>query len=281
MAKQRNYAQDITPFLNEDVVQIGGSVFRFATPDNIVVERVYGDGGLADNIERETIELHLYNKSDNSLAYSFYVPMEDKYLYVRNSDNPDVLQMGLEIWNPENPEESLLVKYLSEVQAGFYNVVINFFSNEIGSATVDEWKIEQISSSRNEIILQPQNDANLDDLNRFLAPFMFAREVPNEMNDKLSDEDMMVQRMIFDILSTQELEIYLEESDEYKQSFVTAFQEILDLVQINLVTNITLLPRVQRIGPDEYSEMVYQTTKEVLNANLNKFPEGNLIFRNI
>ena len=194
MPNPQNYEND------QSRPSIGEAIFRFASPNDDVVSRVVGDGELGLDLDNEFLELHFYTRNTNELVKSVVVSLSENYLQFRDSarrrhrrivegDEADVtIQLGLEFWNPENPETNLYSKYLSDLAPGTYNLIINFFSKEIGQYTkstvdgeqqsVTNWKIAQISGTRQELILEPTPTTSFDQtqFEQFVDTSIFARD---------------------------------------------------------------------------------------------------------
>ena len=139
MPYQTNYAENIESITTGDLAKIEETIFRFATPDDDIISQIIGNNNIGTDNAREFLELHFYTRGTNELIKSVITPLTDGYLYVRDSDSRRVgasagagggklgssIQLGLEFWNPEKPEDSLYVKYLNEISPGTYNVLIN------------------------------------------------------------------------------------------------------------------------------------------------------------
>ena len=180
MPNQANYAEKgaIESITRGDLAKIEEVIFRFALPSDDVISQIIGNNNIGMDASREFLELHFYTRGTNKLVKSVVVPLTEGYLYIRDSDSRRMgetagggagklgksIQLGLEFWNPEKPEDSLYVKYLNDISPGTYNVLINFFALELGptnrstvtgQTSATNWKIGQISNSRRELILEP------------------------------------------------------------------------------------------------------------------------------
>ena len=164
MPYQENYAEDITNLTSGNRI-IEKAIFRFAVPTDEIIADVIGDNEIGLDDTREFVALHFYDRNNNQLVHSVAVPFTEGFLYVRDSverldaeiaaGNNKSIQLGLEFWNPEDVGASLFGRYLSTVPAGTYNLLINFFSNELGTYNDKNWKISQINSNATELILEP------------------------------------------------------------------------------------------------------------------------------
>ena len=155
MPYPQNYAEDIGSITTGNLAKIEETIFRFASPNDEIVSKVVADGELGLDLSNEFLELHFYTRGTNELVRSVVVPLLENYLQFRDSARRrhhgdtayETLQLGLELWNPENPETSLYSKYLSDLAPGTYNLIINFFSKEIGQYTKSTTDGEQQSAT--------------------------------------------------------------------------------------------------------------------------------------
>jgi hypothetical protein len=196
MPYQQNYAEDIGNIATGGLAKIEETIFRFASPNDEIVSKVVADGELGLDLNNEFLELHFYTRGTNELVKSVVIPLSENYLQFRDSARRrhhgdtayETLQLGLELWNPENPETSLYSKYLSDLGPGTYNLIINFFSKDLGqytTSTVDggqqsatNWKIAQISGTRQELILEPisTHSFNQTQFQQFVDTSIFAKD---------------------------------------------------------------------------------------------------------
>ena len=196
MPYSQNYAEDIGSITTGNLAKIEETIFRFASPNDEIVSKVVADGELGLDLSNEFLELHFYTRGTNELVKSVVIPLSENYLQFRDSARRrhhgdtayETLQLGLELWNPEDPETSLYSKYLSGLGPGTYNLIINFFSKEIGQYTksttdgeqqsATNWKIAQISGTRRELILEPTPTTSFDQtqFEQFVDTSIFARD---------------------------------------------------------------------------------------------------------
>jgi len=195
MPYPQNYAEDIGSIATGGLAKIEETIFRFASPSDEIVSKVVADGELGLDLSNEFLELHFYTRGTNELVKSVVVPLSENYLQFRDSARRrhredtayETLQLGLELWNPEDPETSLYSKYLSDLAPGTYNLIINFFSKELGLYTqfsVDaqqsatNWKIARISDTRRELILEPMSIHTFDQtqFEQFVDTSIFAKD---------------------------------------------------------------------------------------------------------
>ena len=195
MPYPQNYAEDIGSIATGGLAKIEETIFRFASPSDEIVSKVVADGELGLDLSNEFLELHFYTRGTNELVKSVVIPLSENYLQFRDSARRrhredtayETLQLGLELWNPEDPETSLYSKYLSDLAPGTYNLIINFFSKELGLYTqfsVDaqqsatNWKIARISDTRRELILEPMSMHTFDQtqFEQFVDTSIFAKD---------------------------------------------------------------------------------------------------------
>ena len=195
MPYPQNYAEDIGSITTGNLAKIEETIFRFASPNDEIVSKVVADGELGLDLSNEFLELHFYTRGTNELVKSVVIPLSENYLQFRDSARRrhredtayETLQLGLELWNPEDPETNLYSKYLSDLAPGTYNLIINFFSKELGLYTqfsVDaqqsatNWKIARISDTRRELILEPMSMHTFDQtqFEQFVDTSIFAKD---------------------------------------------------------------------------------------------------------
>ena len=92
-----NYAEDISSIEKGSLERIEKSIFRFADPqaenpaDRAIIVDDFGnslivaDGGFGIDEENEFLELHFYSRDTNELQHSVTVPLEEGYLWIRDS----------------------------------------------------------------------------------------------------------------------------------------------------------------------------------------------------
>lgn len=161
----------ITSIAQGKLEYIESDIFRFVVPDSPIIRRVIGNNDIGLDENREHFELHLYRRNgpgaDNSeLVASVAVPFSEGYLFIKKTEQENILRLGLTFWPGEDPEsagltdesraQTFMEKYLSDVPAGEYNCFIHFFSDELGTYNRDDWRIKAISPSRRELVLEWQ-----------------------------------------------------------------------------------------------------------------------------
>ena len=248
MPYQQNYAEDITNLISGDRI-IEKAIFRFAVPTDEIIADVIGDNEIGLDDSREFVELHFYDRNTNKLAHSVAVPFTDGFLYVRDSverldkeiaaGNNKSIQLGLEFWNPEDVGASLFGRYLSTVPAGTYNLLVNFFSNELGTYNDKNWRISQINSTATELILEPIDvtKVNRDHLAQFADKSIFIthfRTFMEHMFEKYKDDELHYKDIITTFIATLALRdpagynlIFLQNNLEYQTQLKNALKDIL------------------------------------------------------
>ena len=247
MPYQENYAEDITNLTSGDRV-VEKAIFRFAVPTDEIIAEVIGDNEIGLDDRREFLELHFYDRNTNKLVYSVAVPFTDDFLYVRDSverldkeiaaGNNKSIQLGLEFWNPEDVGASLFGRYLSTVPAGTYNVLINFFSNELGTYNDKNWRISQINSTATELILEPidPNKVPDDHLGQFADKSIFIthfRPFMEYMFETYKDDDEHYEQIIdkfFRLIETADPaahRIIQQNNLEYRTELKNTLKDIL------------------------------------------------------
>ena len=266
MPYQTNYAENIESITTGDLTKIEESIFRFTTPDDDVISQIIGNNNIGTDASREFLELHFYTRGTNELVKSVVTPLTDGYLYIRDSDSRrkgatagggggklgKSIQLGLEFWNPEKPEDSFYVKYLKDLPPDTYNVLINFFALELGPTSATNWKIGQISNSRRELILEPilPELTNRTEFEQFVDSSISAQDFKLFMVylfDRYRTDDDHYQNIInlfFSILRDQHDDAYNDifvKGDPTNQLQIrTALKNILEGVYSDFMGNVKI-----------------------------------------
>ena len=148
---------------------------------------ITADGGIGTDIGREFLEFHFYSKDTHQLQLSINVPLDKGYLWIRDSTRLrrnlgayPTMQLGLELWrshddpDPSTPDVNerdaytdFYQRYLTDengqdlLPAGYYNVIINVFSSELGEHDDYYWEIDEVSAERKELRLKPIDETHL------------------------------------------------------------------------------------------------------------------------
>jgi len=314
MPYPQNYAEDIGSIATGDLAKIEETIFRFANPNDEIVSKVVADGELGLDLSNEFLELHFYTRGTNELVKSVVIPFSENYLLVRDRARRrhhgdtayETLQLGLELWRPENPETSLYSKYLSDLAPGTYNLIINFFSKEIGQYTkstadggqqsATNWKIAQISDTRQELLLEPISTTSVDqtqfqqfvDTSIFVKDFKyilghaFETHKPLDENKYETLMNNILEQLRVDTLTWN----YIEENH----------RELVEDVLRNVVKDIfgeiktwvdgEIEAKRFRITDNNFQAFLGNKLREVLgslsntNSHLSKFPENGQLFLN-
>ena len=314
MPYQQNYAEDIGSIATGDLAKIEKTIFRFASPNDEIVSKVVADGELGLDLSNEFLELHFYTRGTNELVRSVVVPLLENYLQFRDSARRrhhgdtayETLQLGLELWNPEDPETSLYSKYLSDLAPGTYNLIINFFSKEIGQYTkstvdgeqqsVTNWKIAQISGTRRELILEPTPTTSFDQtqFEQFVDTSIFAKDFKYTLvhafeTYKPLDENKY-ETLMNNILEQLRLDAttwnYIEEN--HRELVEDVLRNVVKDIfgEIKTWVNDEISAKRFRITDNNFQAFLGNKLREVLgslsntNSHLSKFPENGQLFLN-
>jgi len=187
------YADDAMEGIKDgSLAHIEQSIFRFAKTEHPIIAQIVGDGGLGLDKAKEFMELHFYERNTDPpiLAKSVVVPLTDQFLWIRDRSKRrlqqtrvdtavyETIQLGLEFWNKKEPETSLYYRYLRDLAPGYYNLLINYFSSELGTYNDKNWKITRISPSRRELILEPIDNSKVSgtDFEQFIDTSIFVTD---------------------------------------------------------------------------------------------------------
>jgi hypothetical protein len=190
-----NYKQNI----NNPKIQPGQKIQRVLVNEQYVIKQQDSELYYGLDRDREFVEMHFYIPDTETLVYSATIPLAEPYLVVTNNDtNKDdgVLQLQLFIWSEPSSEynqirdDDLQTKYLEGLPSGYYDVIINFFADEIGTYNDIDWRIKTISPSKREIVLHanPQQDGSgvvnfSDTVRRDYEQFLYTSIFYNEFVD--------------------------------------------------------------------------------------------------
>lgn len=209
MSKAINYKQNI----NDPKLVSGQRIQRVLVDEEYVINRKESEYYYGLDKDREFVELHFYVPDTETLIYSTSIPLSEGYVVLSGDDLDDTGQfiddgnfkLELYIWKPGNGNdysnpESLQVKYLEGLPSGFYDVIINFFADEVGTYDDINWRIKTISPSKTEIVLHanPNQDGsgevNLNarisrDYEQFLFTSIFYDDFVELINTYFNDVD--------------------------------------------------------------------------------------------
>ena len=317
MPYPQNYAEAgakmIGSIATGDLAKIEETIFRFAGPNDEIVSKVVADGELGLDLSNEFLELHFYTRGTNELAKSVVIPLSENYLQFRDSarrrHDADVayetLQLGLEFWNPENPETSLYSKYLSDLAPGTYNLIINFFSKEIGHYTqfsidgqqsATSWKIAQISDTRQELILELISDHVFDQtqFEQFVDTSIFAKDFKYSLvhafeTYKPLDEnkyETLMNNIIEHLQSDTLTWNYIQENhrEQVEDVLRTVVKDIFG--EIKTWVDGEIEAKRFRITDNNFQAVLANKIETILgslsntNSHLSKFPENGQLFLN-
>lgn len=161
MANQENYTEPLVP----DTKRY--SVSRVATipTDELLFAVEPADFGFTTN---DNIELHFYSKLTSNLVFSQRIDLVDDILGIRTIDYVDGKFRNY-ITLDFNKYIEL---YPLKISPGEYEIVINIFSDEIGSYNNKKMIVNAVSDSRTEVNLRFKDvtETNLLELNEFVNP---------------------------------------------------------------------------------------------------------------
>lgn len=162
MPNSKNYKQNISDLRPQET---GNKTIRRTLTDEQYVIKEETSGLSNYNLDvlgdRERIEMHFYVPNTNNLIYSVELPLSEYFRITDQNQSDNKVDGQFIFWTPgaqnqELPfqnENSFQVKYLSELPTGTYDVIINFFVNEVGTYDDENWRIKRISNSKRELIL--------------------------------------------------------------------------------------------------------------------------------
>ena len=316
MPYQQNYAEDISDIVSGKRI-VEKSIFRFATPyerlpeyddkgglvfageKNPLIAAVIGEGAIELNENREFVELHFYSRDDNRLVKSVAIPFSEGFMYIRDSESRrqdvalggefmETIQFGLEFWDSNKaPEDNLYSKYLKDVPPGFYNVIVNFFADELGTYTDFNWKIAAISNSRRELILEPLDNSKVDPLNevgQFADQSIFHNDFKEDLQyvferQRVDTSDPPYKNIInyfFDILKDADIETYnyiFAQDRKYRDQVLKTLRKILADSYGDLVG----MPRKSPDGPKVPNNWVKREVSGKRHRITNKNFDGALL----
>ena len=234
-----NYKQNI----NNPKIQPGQKIQRVLVNEQYVIKQQDSELYYGLDRDREFVEMHFYVPDTETLVYSATIPLAEPYLVVTNNNTnkeDGVLQLQLFIWSEPSSEynqirdDDLQTKYLEGLPSGYYDVIINFFADEIGTYNDIDWRIKTISPSKREIVLHanPQQDGSgvvnfSDTVRRDYEQFLYTSIFYNEFVDLLelyfADSDTLYNDTITSLTQKQ-----LDKAQTYIPDFP---QYILELLQ--------------------------------------------------
>lgn len=211
MANPLNYKQDI----NNPQIQASEKIDRVFVDEDYVIKARESEYYYGLRNSREFVELHFYIPDSTTLIYSTVIPLAEPYVNVVDNNPEDaILNLELDFWT-EGPEEgteedsrgrmipysnsdSLQQKYLRDLPSGTYDVIINFFADEVGTYNDINWRIKTVSPSRTEIVLHARpteegtvtlNAEESRDYEQFLIKSVFFPDFRDILNDIMGVSD--------------------------------------------------------------------------------------------
>lgn len=276
---------------NTQIADIEQNLFRFTVPTTPVIREVSPNRDFALDLTNEYFELHLYNQGTFQLVKSVTVPFSEGYLYIRATEEDDILRLGLTMWpgdpmTEEERAESFVEKYLSDVPFGEYDVFVHLFADELGTYNEDMWEISQISANRKEVILErnPRNDEPFDltEYKQFAFDSIFARDFDTLIRllfqkGQEQEEYEVLLRDFYERLEGREPEL-MENIDQslfikgLSILFREIFKEIKRYVQFEIDHNR------HRIVKEDFEEALKEIVFEVVSRGIHELPEGRNLF---
>jgi hypothetical protein len=168
MPNQTNYRTDLAE-INEPIAFVSRIVQSLE--EGVLLEELPGSFGYDLN---DNIEIHFYTAAGNVLLKSITANITDENIFkfhvVSYDDGSINTYLRIDFTELFEAKNEILLP-------GDYKMVINFFSDEVGSYNNKNLYIQEISPSRTEIqlgfinnISQPQIDANERELKEFVEP---------------------------------------------------------------------------------------------------------------
>ena len=325
-----NYAEDISSIEKGSLERIEKSIFRFADPqaenpaDRAIIEDDFGnslivaDGGFGIDEENEFLELHFYSRDTNELQHSVTVPLEEGYLWIRDSGKLRIgvgayptIQFGFEMWREEDvltwkeakaagkaPNEldtyvDFYQKYLSDIPAGYYNVIINFFAAELGKHNDHNWIISEISDSQRELKLIPaaNNDNVAKEIEQFADNSIFAtdfRELMLRLQVVGAEPNADIVQGVFDYIDHHSVETmdFIGRNTENPSDIRLQIEKLLHEIIVDVMS------QMRDYNEDQIKDKKYRMTQKRFEAELlnrvdivlagviNNFPEPGELFIN-
>lgn len=144
MPNQNNFRSDVTN--TTDITYLASRIVRVPT-DEILLEQVAGSFGF-DN--QDNVELHFYTIPDNQLELSTIVTLNDnilKFHVVSYQDGTNKTYLRIDLTKLFLDKNLILIP-------GDYRMVMNLFSDEVGSYTNRKLSVTGINDDRTEVLLQ-------------------------------------------------------------------------------------------------------------------------------
>jgi hypothetical protein len=162
MANQENYAEPI----NVETKRYSLSRVAQIPTDQILFATEPADFGFYEN---DNIEIHFYSKFTEELIYSRRISLSDGILAIKTIKYVDGKYRNYVTFDFNR----FIELYPSYIGPGEYQIVLNIFSDEIGSYENRNLIVDAISDSRTELNLRFKNtptEKDLADLNYFISP---------------------------------------------------------------------------------------------------------------
>jgi hypothetical protein len=162
MANQENFIEQI----NTETKRFSISRVAEIPQDQILFAVQPADFGFYEN---DNIEIHFYSKFTEELVYSRRVSISDGILAIKT-----ILYLDEKYRNYITFDFNKFIElYPSSIGPGEYRIVLNVFSDEIGSYENRNLIVDAISDSRTEVNLRfknPPTEKDIENLNYFISP---------------------------------------------------------------------------------------------------------------
>jgi hypothetical protein len=223
-----NYKQNI----NNPKIQSGQKIQRVLVNEQYVIKQQDSELYYGLDRDREFVEMHFYIPDTETLVYSATIPLAEPYLVVTNNDtNKDdgVLQLQLFIWSEPSSEynqirdDDLQTKYLEGLPSGYYDVIINFFADEIGTYNDIDWRIKHANPQQDGSGVVNFSDTVRRDYEQFLYTSIFYNEFVDLLELYFTNNDTLYNDTIASLNQKQ-----LDKAQTYIPDFP---QYILELLQ--------------------------------------------------
>jgi len=239
MPNAKNYKQNIS------TLTPGQKIQRLIVDEEYVIKQ--NESGEDEfyyglDLAREFVELHFYVPNTDTLVYSAIVPLNSALLFVTEQNNTDnIVNLELDFWT-EGPLEgeienefgrkirysnadSLQDTYLSGLPSGDYDVIVNFFADEVGTYNDINWRIKTISPSKTEIVLHANPGQNGSETVNFDA--RVSRDY----------EQFLRLSLFLPLFNTALDEIVGVGDNEDRLDTIEDIENFLDMSQVNKITN--------------------------------------------
>jgi hypothetical protein len=160
MANQKNFKTNINQLAQQYTKYTVSRVVDNKADDLLDME-VPAD--FSEALLENNIEINVYSLADNSLIFSDFIPNSSQAISTETLQYPDNTQRKLLYIDFSKLPELIL-------PIGQYEVILNFFANEVGAYDNRILKINKISPSRKEVELKLTDLTKQSNLEQFAIP---------------------------------------------------------------------------------------------------------------